>query len=359
MAPARTRHPGGPRIPRSPLRLLADVLAGRGDGSALELAAELALRTGGAASLSISRAEPRGLRTLLNVGALGPGEQRRPASERYPYARYPRAAALAGEARPYVVNRADTWADSGSLELLVALGKEGQLAVPLRIEEEVWGELWVASTRPLSRTELARFERVAEDLALVLGGSRDAEPLVDLASRDPVTRVANRAHFLRCLRVEVERAANGTRSLALLVCDVDDLAVINESWGRQAGDEVVLAVARGLRRASAPLPRSVVGRLGGDEFAVLVPGERASAGLAVAMTTMDELAQQGPAATLSCGVAELLPDDPGPEAVLHAAQHAHRHAKRSGGDAVEVCRERRPRLHVVGRRRRFLDEPSA
>ena len=56
----------------------------------LELAAERALTAIGASSLSISRWQAGEVVTLINVGELGPGEERHPADERYPLSLYPR-----------------------------------------------------------------------------------------------------------------------------------------------------------------------------------------------------------------------------------------------------------------------------
>jgi len=124
----------------------------------LEYAAEgLRLRLGvDTLSVSCVRVGDRALRTLVNTGVLGPGEQRRPAAERYPFDAFPAAAALVAHRRPYLFG-SGVPADSASASLEARLEKTSQAAVPLLVGGRVWGELWVASTRrgvPLERSEL-------------------------------------------------------------------------------------------------------------------------------------------------------------------------------------------------------------
>jgi hypothetical protein len=124
----------------------------------LEYAAEGLRRRLGVDTLSVScvRVRDRGLRTLVNTGVLGPGEQRRPAAEHYPFDAFPAAAALVAYRRPYLFG-SGLAADFASASLEARLEKTSQAGVPLLVGGRVWGELWVASTRrclPLERGEL-------------------------------------------------------------------------------------------------------------------------------------------------------------------------------------------------------------
>ena len=88
---------------------------------------------------------------------------------------------------------------------------------------------------------------------------------------DPLTGLANRAHLLRHLEALVAAGERAAPVAAVLYLDVDDLKVLNDSLGHDRGDELLVEVARRLRKAVAG--RSpVVARFGGDEFAVLWPG---------------------------------------------------------------------------------------
>lgn len=96
----------------------------------------------------------------------------------------------------------------------------------------------------------------------------DHASLAERASRDSLTGVANRAHFEQRLADSLIRAdAHGTR-LALLFIDADRFKQINDQYGHEAGDQVLMALAKRLR--SAVREHDLVARLGGDEFVVLI-----------------------------------------------------------------------------------------
>ena len=89
-----------------------------------------------------------------------------------------------------------------------------------------------------------------------------------LAYRDSLTNLPNRLLFADRLEHSIDRSARHRQSLALLLVDMDDFKLINDSFGHDAGDKLIKAVgdllSRSLRRADT------VARLGGDEFAVIV-----------------------------------------------------------------------------------------
>ena len=116
---------------------------------AVAVVAEQSLVALEAASFSISRWERRRgvLRTLINVGELGPGEQRWPQNEEYPLADYRFVTDLLRQGRSYLSSIDDDDADPASLSLLRRLEKESQLAVPVMYEGAMWGQLWATGTR--------------------------------------------------------------------------------------------------------------------------------------------------------------------------------------------------------------------
>jgi diguanylate cyclase (GGDEF)-like protein len=86
------------------------------------------------------------------------------------------------------------------------------------------------------------------------------------ATHDPLTHLANRREFVDRLRAEV---ALGTPCV-LLFCDLDDFKGINDRYGHDAGDRLLVEVARRLDGCVGR--RHVVSRFGGDEFVILLVG---------------------------------------------------------------------------------------
>jgi diguanylate cyclase (GGDEF)-like protein len=91
-----------------------------------------------------------------------------------------------------------------------------------------------------------------------------------LAYRDSLTQLPNRLLFADRLEQSLIRAARNRDAVALMLIDLDDFKLVNDSFGHDAGDKLIKAIAKllssSLRRADT------VARLGGDEFAVIVEG---------------------------------------------------------------------------------------
>ncbi|MGF7150838.1 diguanylate cyclase (GGDEF)-like protein [Sphingomonas zeicaulis] len=110
-------------------------------------------------------------------------------------------------------------------------------------------------------------------IALSMTGSvrrrREAQ-VAWLADRDHLTGVYNRRAFDARAGALVAAAARSGRPGALLLLDVDHFKAVNDGWGHEAGDRLLIGLARLLHTV---LPaEALAARLGGDEFAILLPG---------------------------------------------------------------------------------------
>jgi diguanylate cyclase (GGDEF)-like protein len=148
-------------------------------------------------------------------------------------------------------------------------------------------------------------------LAREIGRRATAEDkLEELATTDALTGLKNRRKFDTALDAEWRRAARQRTPLALLMIDADHFKSYNDTFGHQAGDEVLVGIAicisDSVRRAG-----DCAARYGGEEFAALLPGLSAAEAIGVAETIRLKVQQwSGDAATttVSIGVASLMPD---------------------------------------------------
>jgi diguanylate cyclase (GGDEF)-like protein len=183
-------------------------------------------------------------------------------------------------------------------------------------------------------------------LKIEFGARRALEArLIESATTDELTGVANRSDFDHKLVQEWEFRLRYGTALSLLMIDVDHLKIHNEQWGHVSGDTILREVAR---RLASRLRRSeVLARAGGDQFAVIQPQHRKEA-LALA-EQLRELVAEAPfflqgrdrpvslKVTVSIGVVEASEVDT-PRQLLAAADEAADAAKELGRNRVESYR---------------------
>lgn len=95
------------------------------------------------------------------------------------------------------------------------------------------------------------------------------EQLREQANRDPLTGLYNRRYLDSTLERELARCKRGGTPLALILIDIDHFKQVNDTYGHQAGDEVLLRLAAML--ASMARAGDVACRYGGEEFLLLMP----------------------------------------------------------------------------------------
>jgi diguanylate cyclase (GGDEF)-like protein len=322
---------------REALLRVAAAAAGAHDlEEVLEVAAEEARAAIGAASLSVSRweREQGALRTIINVGELGPEEERYPATEIYPLHEDGNAERLILEGHAYFNSIDAPGTDEVSVRRLMWLGKESEVGVPILVEGEAWGEVYATTApgQPRFRGEDVRFlETVAGQLAVAIGRAELFSRVSRLAYEDPLTGLANRRALEERLQRAVARAADRNDALAVLLCDVDELKAINDQAGHDAGDRALQRVAEALVAAAAARPGNLVGRLSGDEFCIVMEGATLEQARELAGAT---LANLNDGIRISCGAAALGRGVDSLAELMRAADAALYRAKRNGGGQI-------------------------
>jgi diguanylate cyclase len=178
------------------------------------------------------------------------------------------------------------------------------------------------------RTRIANLEREAQELHSKLDMEKHGARL------DPLTGVANRKSFDERFAHEIARRAHGGAPAGLLLWDIDNFKIINDSYGHRAGDRVLQSVAGCF--TAALRSTDFVARIGGEEFAVLLSGLELAAAMSVAnqvRTAVEGLRfhfRGTPVrVTVSCGITELHQDD-APEAAFDRVDAALYRAKHGG-----------------------------
>ena len=130
------------------------------------------------------------------------------------------------------------------------------------------------------------------------------DALCDLSSKDALTGLYNRRSFEMALAREIDRVARSGEPALLLTLDIDHFKSVNDTYGHNAGDMVIQAVAACLNHVVRPM--DTVARVGGEEFAVILPNCASAYGVAVAERVRErvaaELVEVAPGQTISVTV---------------------------------------------------------
>ncbi|MGZ8324116.1 MAG: PleD family two-component system response regulator [Rhodoplanes sp.] len=161
------------------------------------------------------------------------------------------------------------------------------------------------------------------------------------AITDPLTTLHNRRYMERHLATLVDQAAARGKPLAVLVLDIDFFKAINESYGRDAGDDVLREFAGRLRGSIRGIDLAC--RSGGEEFVVVMPDTNRAVAAKLAESLRRRIASepfQVQAAglpvevTVSVGISGLSAGDDTPAKVLKRADEALYRAQREGRNRV-------------------------
>jgi diguanylate cyclase (GGDEF)-like protein len=304
----------------------------------LDLAAEEACAALDSTSVSVSRWEAQAeiLRTVVNAGELGPGEQRLPTDEIYRLTEDDPLKQMLLEGRSYmgVVDDPDLLPIERTV--LERLDRRSCLAVPIMLGDVAWGELWASRGHgepDFDEHDLRLLGAIAGQLAAAVGRAELFGRMAELALQDGLTGLANRRALVERLGLTLEGAAPDDE-VTLMLCDVDNLRELNDVRGHHGGDWALKAVAGTLRTAAETLPGALVCRLSGDEFGILAEGAGVEAMQRVAEAATERLAGHRPPVGLSCGIASSRLGARRPPELLRAADSALYTAKRTGRGRV-------------------------
>lgn len=155
---------------------------------------------------------------------------------------------------------------------IVAPGSDGLLGV---------FALYYAGTYLPNEDDWKLLARLTHVAALAIARDRTMEQLSHQAIHDPLTGAANRTLVDDRLTHALARLERDRSPMAVLFLDLDRFKALNDTYGHDAGDKVLIEVTERLR--AAVRPSDTVGRLGGDEFVVVcerVTGELEAVGIA-------------------------------------------------------------------------------
>jgi diguanylate cyclase (GGDEF)-like protein len=230
------------------------------------------------------------------------------------------------------------------------------LCVPLLTQGETLGLLYLekllSSERKVradkSGTDFTEMQQklarnLAENVSLSLANLRLRESLRHQAIRDALTGLFNRRYLQETLGREIYRAQRQTTTLGVVMLDVDNFKIFNDSYGHEAGDRLLSVLGRYLQGSIRA--EDIACRYGGEEFTLILPDvspkvllERTEA-IREGVKNL-EVVHQGKilaGVTISLGLSYFPQHGAEPETLLQAADAALYQAKRTGRDRVVMA----------------------
>ncbi|MCO1596815.1 diguanylate cyclase [Micromonospora sp. RHAY321] len=210
---------------------------------------------------------------------------------------------------------------------LTRAGVRTLIAVPVG-PSDAGGVLLVADERLLrpDPTTVSLMELLAGQAWTSLDRLRTLARLREQASSDPLTGLRHTGQFGRRI------AAATPGRTALLAIDVDGFKIVNDTYGHQAGDQVLVGLARALEGALRH--GDELYRIGGDEFVAVIEVSRPEEAVRIAERLTEAARRTG--RTISVGVALPRPGET-PDLTLRRADQALYAVKRQGRDGVHLA----------------------
>ena len=211
------------------------------------------------------------------------------------------------------------------------------VSIPLMIEKKIVGLLNINDVGQDSFDvgDLDFVLNLSEFIAMSISNAVLYEQTNKLAVTDGLTGISNRQSVEKSLQIEFERSKRYNSPLSLILLDVDHFKGVNDTYGHQKGDEILIAFASLLKKACRA--NDIAARYGGEEFVMVLPQSNAQGAFKIAERVREEMMkisftgnESNFAVTVSCGVSEFNKDYESIKKLITVADQALYEAKNGG-----------------------------
>lgn len=222
------------------------------------------------------------------------------------------------------------------------------LVLPLLVHERALGCLVLGSRRKGAFAGDVRtiLEVLASHLAVSLSNARLLRRLEELATLDGLTGLLNKRTLLELAGQKLRAATRFSKSLSVLICDIDHFKKVNDTYGHDVGDVIIRGFADVLKRIKRDI--DVLGRFGGEEFVIVCEETAENGAMLLAERIRSELelsrfvTTQGElSVTCSVGVATYPTGGQDWESLFKSADEALYVSKRGGRNRVSHAAQKR------------------
>ena len=215
--------------------------------------------------------------------------------------------------------------------------------IPLLVKDQAVGTIVVGAraVNAFGREAIEMLHVIANQAAICVENAKIYRQMERMATTDGLTGIFNRRTFNERLNEAIARAQRTGQKLSLIMCDVDHFKKVNDTYGHDAGDEVIKRVAKLLKESARETDS--VARYGGEEFCVIMEVTDGPGAVVMAERLRESIKQQVFTAngvkfgvTQSFGVAVYPTDAENAHDLLVSADKALYHSKQNGRDRVAL-----------------------
>lgn len=214
------------------------------------------------------------------------------------------------------------------------------LVLPLTAKEELIGILCLnnQTSRQYSEGEIKTALTIANELALAIKTTLLYQETLEKSLTDRLTGLRNHSYFWERLEEEVKRASRSKKALSILIFDLDNFKIFNDTYGHLKGDNVLKEVGKIIKETARG--SDIAARYGGDEFAVIMPETTVENSISLAKrlnTKIGKLKYGNLSLTLSVGVASFPEHGKTAAELIEQADLALYSVKRQGKNGIMVA----------------------
>jgi len=235
-------------------------------------------------------------------------------------------------------------------DLLPILEKVNSLTAWLNVGQDVEADLFIILANQLSdieRKALAEFSDFvlssSDDLAKNISAVvKENRYLKSLTLTDALTGLYNYRFFTKQLDIEIARTIRTGQSCSLMMIDLDDFKLVNDTLGHDEGNKFLVLVSRAIEKRLRPT--DIMCRYGGDEFAIIMPATTLFEAMHIAQRLGESVSNIPPrldkSFSVSIGLAQYNPDTSSGEGMssfINMADKALYKAKEGGKN--KICYE--------------------
>ena len=220
------------------------------------------------------------------------------------------------------------------------LKTEELIIVPLKAKDKVNGIILAdnfITKKPISKDDIRMLIMLSNQAGLAIENSQLYEKTVIRAHSDSLTELWNHGYFQYILQAESERAKAIHSPLSLIMLDIDDFKIYNDTLGHQSGDKILKDLAQLLKNQSRKM--DFVCRYGGEEFTIILPQTDKKEAFLIAERLRQDIEKHNfiqeeilpnKKLTVSLGLATFPEDGASPSALIACSDKALYLAKQKG-----------------------------